>query len=76
MAMLREADSLLAAFIKKKHEICTLEDMLNMALEALVFQRPFSGSELREYFEIRTLAVLYEVWDPVKCEAENLRKRS
>ena len=58
-----EADSLLAAFIKKKYNIFTLEDVLNIALEALVFQRPFTGSELREYFEIRPLVISSEIWD-------------
>jgi len=58
-----ESDSLLAAFIKKKYEILSLEELLNIALEALVFQRPFTGSELREYFEIRPPAVSSEVWD-------------
>jgi len=63
MAIHGESDSLLAAYIKKKYDIFTLEDLLNMALEALVFQRPFTLSELREYFEIRTLAISSEVWD-------------
>jgi len=63
MAIHGEADSLLAAFIKKKYDIYTLEEVLNIALEALVFQRPFTGFELREYFEIRPLAVSSEIWD-------------
>jgi len=63
MAMHGESDSLLAAFVKKKYGIITLEDVLNIALEALVFQRPFSGAELREYFEIRPLSVSGEAWD-------------
>ncbi len=63
MAIHGEADSLLAAFLKKKYEIFTLEDLLNIAIEALVFQRPFSGSELREYFEIRPMSISSEIWD-------------
>ncbi len=58
-----EADSMLASFIKKKYEILTLEEALNIALEALVFQRPFTGTELREYFQIRPLSISNEAWD-------------
>lgn len=63
MAIHGEADSLLAAFLKKKYEVFTLEELLNMTIEAIVFQRPFSGSELREYFEIRPLSISNEIWD-------------
>jgi len=63
MAMHGESDSFVAAFLKKKYDIYTLEDLLNMTLEALVFQRPFTATELREYFEIRPLAVSAEAWD-------------
>lgn len=63
MAIHGESDSLLAAFIKKKYNIATLEETLNIALEALFFQRPFTGSELREYFEIKPPVVSSEIWD-------------
>lgn len=63
MAIHGESDSLLAAFLKKKYDIFTLEEVINMALEALVFQRPFTGTELREYFEIKPLSISSEVWD-------------
>ncbi len=63
MAMHGESDSFVAAFLKKKYDIYTLEDLLNITLEALVFQRPFTATELREYFEIKPLAVSAEVWD-------------
>lgn len=58
-----EADSLLAAFLKKKYEIFSLEETLSIVLEALVFQRPFTGSEMREYFKIKPLMISGEVWD-------------
>ena len=58
-----EEDSLVAAYLKKKYDIFTLEELLNITLEALVFQRPFTGSELREYFGIRPPVVSSEVWD-------------
>lgn len=63
MAMNGESDSFVAAFLKKKYDINTLEELLNITLEALVFQRPFTSPELREYFEIRTLTVSPEAWD-------------
>jgi hypothetical protein len=63
MAIHGESDSFVAAFLRKKYDISTLEELLNMTLEALVFQRPFTPLELREYFEIRTLTVSAEAWD-------------
>jgi len=63
MAIHQESDSLLAEFLKEKYDIPTLEEALNMALEALVFRKPFSNSELREYFEIRPISVSSIVWD-------------
>jgi len=63
MAIHGEEDSLLAAFIKKKYDIFTIEELLNIILEALVFQRPFTGAELREYFEVRPPSVSNDVWD-------------
>jgi len=63
LALRGEADSLLASFLKKKYNISTLEELLNMTLEALVFQRPFTSSELREYFEIKPISVSNELWD-------------
>lgn len=63
MAIHGEPDSILASFLKKKYNVSTLEELLDMALEALVFQRPFTGSELREYFEIKPVSVNNELWD-------------
>ncbi len=63
LAIHGEDDSLLAAFLKKKYEISGMEEMLNIALESLLFQRPFAGSELREYFEIKPPAVSGDIWD-------------
>jgi hypothetical protein len=63
MALHGESDSLVAAFLKKKYDIYTLEELINITLEALVFQRPFTSTELREYFEIRTLTVSADAWD-------------
>jgi hypothetical protein len=63
MAIHGESDSFAAAFLKKKYDIYTIEELLNITLEALVFQRPFVSTELREYFEIKPLSVNTEVWD-------------
>ncbi len=63
MSLHGESDSFVAAFLKKKYDIYTLEELLNIALEALVFQRPFTSTELREYFEVKTLTVSPEAWD-------------
>jgi hypothetical protein len=63
LALHGEADSLLASFLKKKYNIPMLEELLNMTLEALVFQRPFTGTELREYFGIKPVSVSNELWD-------------
>ena len=63
MAIPNESDSLLAEFLKEKYGIPTLEETLNIILEALVFHKPFSGSDLREYFDILPLAVSSVTWD-------------
>lgn len=63
MAVPGEADSLLAVTLKKKYGVVTLDEALKIALEALVFQRPFTGTEMREYFQIKPVAVNAELWD-------------
>ncbi len=63
IAVQGEADSLVAAGLKKKYGVETLEALLNIALEALVFQRPFTGTEMREYFSIKPVSVNAEFWD-------------
>jgi len=63
MAVPGESDSLLARELNSKHGIFTFSDFLNMALEALVFQRPFTMHELNAYYEITTVIVSSERWD-------------
>jgi hypothetical protein len=63
MAIHKESDSLLAEFLKEKYGIPTLEEVLHIALEALVFHKPFSDSELREYFDVQPLSVSPVLWD-------------
>ncbi|MCL1865212.1 MAG: hypothetical protein FWF73_05310 [Spirochaetes bacterium] len=63
MAIHKESDSLLAEFLKEKYGIPTLEETLNIAIEALVFHKPFTDSELREYFDIKPISVSSVMWD-------------
>ncbi len=63
IALPGEADSLVAKSLRKKYGIYTLEDLINMVVEALIFQRPYSANELRIYYEIRTIAVSSDKWD-------------
>ena len=63
MAVPKESDSLLAEFLKEKYGIPTLEEALNIMLEALVYHKPFTNNELLEYFEIQPLPVSAIMWD-------------
>ena len=63
MVIDKESDSLLAECLKEKYGIPTLEEALNIILEALVFHKPFIHSELIEYFDIRPLSVSSIMWD-------------
>lgn len=65
-----ENDSLLAAELRKRYDIYSLTEFINMAMEALVFQRPFAIMELRDYYDIRPAAVSSEIWD---CSPEKLK---
>ncbi len=65
-----ENDSLLAAEFRKRYDIYSLTEFLNMSIEALVFQRPFAITELRDYYDIRAAAVSSESWD---CSPEKLK---
>ena len=59
----REPDSLLAKHLNKKFGINSLADFIHMSIEALIFQRPYTPAELKEYFEIEPVAVSKEHWD-------------
>ncbi|MCL1833960.1 MAG: hypothetical protein FWG49_05590, partial [Leptospirales bacterium] len=63
IAVHKESDSLLAEFLKEKYGIPTLEDALNIILEALVFHKPFTDGDLREYFDIKPISVSPIMWD-------------
>ncbi|MCL2154392.1 MAG: hypothetical protein FWH53_01870 [Leptospirales bacterium] len=63
IAIHKESDSLLAEFLKEKYDVPTLEEALNIVLEALVFHKPFTINELLEYFEIQPLPVSSIIWD-------------
>jgi hypothetical protein len=65
-----ENDSLLAADLRKTYDIYSLTEFINMSLEALVFQRPFAITEIRDYYDIRPAAVSSEIWD---CSPEKLK---
>ncbi|HOP28769.1 MAG TPA: hypothetical protein PKZ64_04305 [Spirochaetota bacterium] len=65
-----ENDSLLAAELRKRYDIYSLTEFINMSLEALVFQRPFAITEIRDYYDIRPAAVSSEIWD---CSPEKLK---
>jgi len=58
-----EPDSSAAKHLAKKFGINSLADFLHMSIEALIFQRPYTPGELREYFEIEPVAVSREKWD-------------
>ncbi len=63
MAVPGEPDSSAAKHLAKKFGINSLADFLHMSIEALIFQRPYTPGELREYFEIDPIAVSKERWD-------------
>lgn len=65
-----ENDSLLAAELRKRYDIYSLTEFINMSIEALVFQRAFAITELRDYYDIRPAAVSSEIWD---CSPEKLK---
>lgn len=65
-----EGDSLLASELRKRYDIYSLTEFINMTMEALVFQRPFAITELRDYYDIRAAFVSSEAWD---CSPEKLR---
>ncbi len=65
-----ENDSLLAAELRKRYDIYSLTEFINMSLEALVFQRPFAITEIRDYYDIKPAAVSSEIWD---CSPEKLK---
>jgi len=65
-----EADSLLAKQLSARYGVTTLTDFLGMTLEAIVFQRPFTVSELRDYYSISAVNVSSTVWD---CSPEKLK---
>jgi hypothetical protein len=58
-----EPDSSAARHLVKKFGINSLADFLHMSIEALIFQRPYTPAELREYFEIGPVAVSKERWN-------------
>jgi hypothetical protein len=58
-----EPDSSVSRHLRKKFGISSLADFLHMSIEALIFQRPYTPGELREYFEIDPIAVSKERWD-------------
>ncbi len=63
IAVSREPDSLLAKHLNKKFGINSLADFIHMSIEALIFQRPYTPAEIKEYFEIEPVAVSKEHWD-------------
>ncbi|HOK00989.1 MAG TPA: hypothetical protein PLD85_00700 [Spirochaetota bacterium] len=65
-----ESDSLLAQELRQSFDIYSLTEFLNMAMEALVFKRPFAITELRDYYNIYPVTVSTEVWD---CSPEKLK---
>lgn len=65
-----ENDSLLAAELRKSYDIYSLTEFINMSLEALVFQRPFAITEIRDYYDISPAVVSSEIWD---CSPEKLK---
>ncbi len=65
-----ENDSLLAEEFRRKYDIYSMTEFINMTLEALVFQRPFAITELRDYYDIRPAVVSSEIWD---CSPEKLK---
>lgn len=65
-----ETDSLLAAELRDTYDIYSLTEFLNIAQEALVFQRTFAITELRDYYDIKPAMVSTETWD---CSPEKLK---
>ncbi len=65
-----EADSLLAAELRDRYDIYSLTEFINIAQEALVFQRTFAITDLRDYYDIRPAMVSTETWD---CSPEKLK---
>lgn len=63
LALPGEPDSAVARHLVKKFGINSLADFLHMSIESLIFQRPYTPGELREYFEIEPAAVSREKWD-------------
>lgn len=70
MAIPGEGDSLLARHLNSSFGVATLGDFLNMALEAIVYQRPFAITELRDYYDITPVHASSTVWD---CSMEKLK---
>ena len=63
IAVSGEPDSSAAKYLSKKFGINSISDFIHMSIEALIFQRPYTPDELKEYFEVEPVAVSKERWD-------------
>lgn len=74
IAIPTEPDSIVAKHLNKKFGINSLADFIHMSIEALIFQRPYTAVELKEYFRIEPVAVSKERWDYNQEKLKAFRK--